>query len=67
PLEAALRQFTIIAQNGSVELRNNGVLIASTSNGPVLAASRGAIVYELQNGATAANFRYFVYSDSEAF
>lgn len=58
--------LTLVSSNGTVTLYRNGVSLATTTNGPIV-ASNGTIDFELSNGATAATYRAFVYSESEAF
>jgi hypothetical protein len=58
--------ITIVSQNGTVELYKNSILLAQTANGPNV-LSTGGVHYEVQNGATAANYRAFIATESEAF
>lgn len=59
-------QFTIISENGAVDFYKNGVLIGSTSGGPVAANPTGSIHYEITNGATAAAYMISTISCSMA-
>jgi hypothetical protein len=63
---APLDNIAIVSQNGTVGLYENEILLAQTANGPTV-LSTGGIHYEIQNGATAANYRAFIATESEAF
>jgi hypothetical protein len=53
----------IVSENGSVQWYFDGVLAGSTLSGPT-AGTSGTINFEVNNGATAANYRIRFYSQS---
>jgi hypothetical protein len=57
----------IISINGTVSWWSNNVLLGTTTAGPVATGVIGNVVYELQNGATAAEFRLSFLSASNGY
>lgn len=58
------KMITIVSENGTVNFYVDGVLAASTTNGPT-AAGTGTLNLECENGVTAGNYIVQLWSQSE--
>lgn len=59
--------FFISANNGTVSFYANGVLIGTTASGPNATNRPASISYEINNGATAANYKIRIWSQSQGY